>query len=292
MKLANLAGRATLVTDDGIVDIHDGSDGRLPRDPDRALEMLADIDRWYRRECPDLDPAHTAVSLAADPSPLGPPVVRPSQIFAIGLNYAAHAAETKRLLPTTPLVFTKFASALAGPGETIALPTQTCDWEVELVVVVGRAGREIPIGSALEHVAGYCVGQDISERNSQLAGERPQFAMAKSHRGFAPIGPWLTTPDELTDPGDLAIEASIDGQNVQTGRTSDMIFDVSTLISYLSQTCELCVGDLIFTGTPPGVGQSRTPPRFLAPGDLLCSQIEGLGGLRNRFVDGCSRDRS
>ncbi|MFQ6397378.1 fumarylacetoacetate hydrolase family protein [Nocardia sp. KC 131] len=286
MKLANLDGRAILVTADGIVDIHDGSDGRLPADPDQAVEQLADIDRWYRQECPDLDPVHTAVSLAADPALLGPPVVRPSQIFAIGLNYAAHAAETNRRLPATPLVFTKFASALAGPGETIALPTQTCDWEVELVVVVGRAGRDIPLGNALEHVAGYCVGQDISERGAQMAGERPQFAMAKSHRGFAPIGPWLTTLDELADPTDLVVEASIDDQNVQTGRTSDMIFDVSTLVSYLSQTCELRVGDLIFTGTPPGVGQSRTPPRFLAPGDLLCSQIEGLGGLRNRFVDG------
>lgn len=291
MKLANLAGRATLVGDDGIVDIHACSDGRLPSDPDRAVEMLAEVDRWYRQERPDPDPTHTAASLAADPAPLGPPVVRPSQIFAIGLNYAAHAAETNRRLPTTPLVFTKFASALAGPGETIALPTQTCDWEVELVVVMGRAGRDIPRGDALGYVAGYCVGQDISERHSQMAGERPQFAMAKSHRGFAPIGPWLTTLDELDDPGDLIVEASIADQTVQSGRTSDMIFDVATLVSYLSQICELRAGDLIFTGTPPGVGQSRTPPRFLAAGDLLCSEIEGLGRLRNRFVDAHCRDR-
>nr|WP_316575032.1 fumarylacetoacetate hydrolase family protein [Nocardia canadensis] len=115
--------------------------------------------------------------------------------------------------------------------------------------------------------------------------------MAKSHRGFAPIGPWLTTLDELDDPGDLIIEASIADQNVQSGRTSDMIFDVATLVSYLSQTCELRAGDLIFTGTPPGVGQSRTPPRFLAAEDLLCSEIEGLGGLRNRFVDAYPCDR-
>ncbi|WP_280221555.1 MULTISPECIES: fumarylacetoacetate hydrolase family protein [Nocardia] len=292
MKLANLEGRATLVTDDGIVDIHDSSDGLLPCDPDRAVENLAEVGRWYRQERPDLDPSHTAFSLAADPVLLGPPVARPSQIFAIGLNYAAHAAETNRRLPTTPLVFTKFASALAGPGDTIALPTQTCDWEVELVVVMGRTGRHIPLENALEHVAGYCVGQDISERSSQTAGERPQFSMAKSHRGFAPIGPWLTTLDELADPEDLVIEASIGDENVQAGRTSDMIFGVSALVSHLSQICELRVGDLIFTGTPPGVGQSRTPPRFLVPGDLLCSQIHGLGGLRNRIVDGCPRDRN
>ncbi|PSR70224.1 fumarylacetoacetate hydrolase [Nocardia sp. MDA0666] len=284
MKLANLRGRATIVTETGVVDVHTASRGQLPHDPDRAVLMLSDVSDWYRRSHPRLDRRLTAGSLLADPTPLGPPVVNPSQIFAIGLNYSAHAAETGRTLPAEPLVFTKYASALAGPGDAIVLPTDTCDWEVELVVVMGRAGRAIPVDGALKFVAGYCVGQDVSERHGQMAGERPQFGLAKSHRGFAPIGPWLTTLDELHDPTDLAISAAIDGDEMQCGRTSDMIFDVAFLVSYLSRVCELRPGDLIFTGTPAGVGQSQNPPRYLAAGNVLSSQIEALGTLRNPCI--------
>jgi 2,4-didehydro-3-deoxy-L-rhamnonate hydrolase len=180
-------------------------------------------------------------------------------------------------------VFTKYASSLTGPGGAIPLPSDSCDWEVELVVVIGKGGRDIPAERALDRITGFCIGQDISERRSRMAGSPPQF-LAKSHRGFSPVGPWLTTLDELADPRDLAVCASIDGETVQSARTSDMIFDVATLVSHISAVCELFPGDLIFTGTPAGVGYSRTPARYLASGHQLCSYIEGLGELRNQCV--------
>ena len=206
----------------------------------------------------------------------------------MGLNYADHGADTGLAVPAEPLVFAKFASSITGPGDEIPLPTETSDWEVELVVVIGEGGRDIPAGRALERVAGFCIGQDISERHSQMAGTPPQFSLAKSHRAFSPIGPWLTTLDELSDPHDLAISASIGDETVQEARTSDMIFNVPVLVGHLSTVCELLPGDLIFTGTPAGVGFSRTPQRFLASGNLLRSSIEGLGELRNPCVDGNS----
>lgn len=281
MKLANLNGRATIVTGRGVVDIAKASDETLPSDPDQAIAKLAQIRTWYDSHQPQLDSTVTSADLLAEPWRLGPPVTAPRQIFAIGLNYADHGAETGRPLPEKPLVFTKFASALSGPGAVIPLPTETCDWEVELVVVIGQAGRHITEDEAFEHVAGFCIGQDISERPSQLAGAQPQFSIAKSHAGFGPIGPWLTTLDELPNPTDLAIETKLDDELVQFGRTGSMIFGIATLISYLSQTCELMPGDLIFTGTPAGVGNSRTPPRFLTPGITVHSTIEGLGELHN-----------
>ncbi|WP_225728340.1 MULTISPECIES: fumarylacetoacetate hydrolase family protein [unclassified Nocardia] len=281
MKLANLDGRATIVTDTGIIDLADASDGVLPSDPDRAIAQLRQILTWYRGQRPHADRRLTSADLLADLSRLGPPVPAPRQIFAVGLNYADHSAETGLTMPEEPLVFTKFASAITGPGNVIPLPTATCDWEVELVAVIGTAGRDIHADHALDHIAGFCIGQDISERRSQMSGTPPQFSLAKSHAGFAPIGPWLTTLDELENPDDLAIEATIDGEIVQSARTEQMLFDVTALVIHLSSICELFPGDLIFTGTPAGVGYSRTPARFLNPGDILRSAIEGLGELRN-----------
>lgn len=281
MRLANLNERATIVTDTGIVDIATASGGLLPSHPDHAIAAVDDVRHWYRTQQPEFDTTLTGIKLLADLSVLGPPVIAPRQIFAVGLNYADHGTETGLVPSDEPPVFTKFPSSITGPGATIALPTATCDWEVELVVVIGTGGRHIPTATALDKVAGFCIGQDISERTSQMAGPAPQFSLAKSHRGFSPIGPWLTTLDDLPDPHDLAIETSIDGETVQAARTSDMIFDVPTLVSRLSSICELLPGDLIFTGTPAGVGFSRTPPRYLAPGNLLRSVIEGLGELHN-----------
>lgn len=281
MKLANLANRATLVTSTGIVDIADASGGRFSSHPDQALGCLTDIHAWYRATGPIPDDTHTVHTLAGDPSPLGPPVTNPGQIFAVGLNYADHSEETGLTVPDAPLVFTKFASSIAGPAHAIPLPTDTCDWEVELVVVIGSPGRDIAAEDAARHIAGFCVGQDISERKAQMAGSPAQFSLAKSHQAFTPIGPWITTLDELANPYDLAITASIDGEPVQSARTSDMIFDIATLVSHLSNVCELRTGDLIFTGTPAGVGYSRTPARYLRPGNVLTSEIEGLGQLRN-----------
>ncbi|MBF6065355.1 fumarylacetoacetate hydrolase family protein [Nocardia terpenica] len=284
MKLANLDGRATLVTDTGIIDLASASDGVLPSDPDRAVADLPRIRAWLTDRRPRVNPRLTSADLLADLSRLGPPVQAPRQIFAVGLNYADHSAETGLTLPEKPLVFTKFASSLTGPGNAIPLPTTTCDWEVELVAVLGTGGRDISAAHALDHVAGFCIGQDISERRSQMAGAPPQFSLAKSHAGFSPLGPWLTTLDELDHPDDLAIEATLDGETVQSSRTAHMLFDVTALIGHLSSICELFPGDLIFTGTPAGVGYSRTPARYLTPGNTLRSTIEGLGELRNPCI--------
>ncbi|WP_405729022.1 fumarylacetoacetate hydrolase family protein [Streptomyces sp. NBC_00028] len=284
MKLANLDGRATILTPHGSIDVESASGGRFPSHPDAAVACVAEIRDWLATTQPPADPKTTLAALTADPARLGPPVTHPSQIFAVGLNYLDHSAETGLTVPESPLVFTKFPSSLAGPGADIPLPAPTCDWEIELVVVIGEGGRDIPESKALDHIAGFCVGQDISERAAQMKGATPQFSLAKSHRAFTPIGPWLTTPDELDDPYDLALTCTLDSDTVQTGHTRDMIFDIPALISHLSSVCELRPADLILTGTPAGVGYSRTPPRYLTPGSVLRSTISGLGTLTNTCV--------
>ena len=261
MKLANLNSRATLITDAGTIDIAHASENRFSSTTDDALGHIAEIRDWYRTAQPAPDVQHSLSSLSNDPAPLAAPVTNPSQIFSVGLNYADHSKETGLSIPDAPLVFTKFPSSITGPADSIPLPTETCDWEVELVVVIGMPGRNIAPEHAMDHVAGFCVGQDISNREVQMTGTPPQFSLAKSHRAFTPIGPWITTIDDLANPSDLAISATVDGETVQSARTSDMIFDIPTLISYLSTFCELRTGDLIFTGTPSGVGFSRIPTR-------------------------------
>ncbi|MCL4114070.1 UNVERIFIED_CONTAM: hypothetical protein GTU68_043588 [Idotea baltica] len=187
-------------------------------------------------------------------------------------------------LPDQPMVFTKWTSSLAGPGAVVSLPADTVDWEVELVVVMGRGGRNIAASEAFEHIAGYCVGQDISERRLQMASSPAQFSLAKSLRNFSPIGPWLTTLDEVADPMDLAIGCHRDDEVLQQSRTSNLIFDVPTLIEYLSERIELLPGDMIFTGTPDGVGVGRRPRVFIKPGWTITSEIEGLGQMQTTFV--------
>ncbi len=281
MKIANVDGRAVLITSAGLIDIARASADALPSDPNKVIAKVADVKQFYANTIPEPNMTLTEAELLEDLSILGPPVTAPRQIFAVGLNYADHSAETGLALPNQPLIFTKFASALAGPGDPIPLPTDTCDWEVEMVAVIGRRGRNITPQDALAHIAGFCVGQDISERTSQMKGTPPQFSLAKSYRGFSPIGPWITTIDELDNPNDLSISTTLDGEVVQNARTSDMIFSVERLVSHLSSVCELLPGDLIFTGTPAGVGYSRTPARFLTPDCVIQSSIEGLGQLRN-----------
>ena len=206
-------------------------------------------------------------------------------MFGIGLNYADHAAETGRPLPETPLVFTKFPSCIAPPSGQLTLPTTNVDWEVELVAVIGGGGRHIAEADALDHVAGFCVGQDFSERVVQWGGgPAPQFSLAKSYAGFGPVGPAIVDRLALPDDLDLAITCEVDGEVVQRSRTGRLIFGVPTLVAYLSSICELHPGDLIFTGTPDGVGASRTPPRFLQPGNVVVSTIEAVGELRTECV--------
>ena len=207
-------------------------------------------------------------------------------MLAIGLNYREHAAESGYAVPAgEPPVFTKFASCIIGPHADITLPPGgNTDWEVELVAVIGRRAFQVPAEQALSYVAGYAVGQDISERRLQMAATPPQFSLGKSLPGFGPIGPWLVTLDEFQDPNDLELGCSIDGEQVQLGRTRDLIFSVPELISKLSASIVLLPGDVIFTGTPAGVGLGRTPQRWLQPGEVLVSHIEGIGELRHRFL--------
>jgi 2-keto-4-pentenoate hydratase/2-oxohepta-3-ene-1,7-dioic acid hydratase in catechol pathway len=221
-----------------------------------------------------------------DAAELGAPVPRPAQLFAIGLNYREHALEAGLGVPGRPMVFTKFPVAIAGPVTTVELPPGDNDWEVELVAVIGRRADHVPAEQAWSHIAGLTAGQDLSERRSQLAGPAPaQYSLAKSFRGFAPIGPVVVTPDEFPDPDDLAVRCTLNGETVQEARTGDMIFGIAELVAYLSAVLTLLPGDLIFTGTPPGVGAARTPPRFLKAGDVLVSSIEGIGRIRQDFID-------
>lgn len=212
-----------------------------------------------------------------------PPVPRPEKIFCIGLNYADHARETGKEPPPEPVVFSKFITALRGHGEPIVLPrlSDQVDFEAELVVVIGEEGRHIPKEKALLHVAGYTCGNDVSARDWQNHKPGRQWLLGKSFDSFAPLGPELVTADEVGDAGDLRIQLRIDGQTMQDSRTSQLIFGVAELIRYISGVCTLRPGDLIFTGTPPGVGFARQPPVFLQPGNVVEVEIERIGILRN-----------
>jgi 2-keto-4-pentenoate hydratase/2-oxohepta-3-ene-1,7-dioic acid hydratase in catechol pathway len=270
-----------LVVDDGIVDIANASAGALPHDPqllyERWDEVRAVAERVQAPEAP------------LDVAALDAPVPRPRQVFAIGMNYAAHAAEAGVDTPTFPPTFTKFPTCLAGPDATVVLPSAFVDWEVELVVAISTEAYEVGTGQGWSHVAGVTVGQDLSERIVQTRPPAPQFSLGKSFPGFGPIGPWVITPDELDDPDDLELGCTVNGEEVQKGRTSDLIFGVDALIHLLSSITPLLPGDLIFTGTPSGVGGTRTPPRFLAPGDELVSTIEGIGTIHTHLVDRSTR---
>jgi 2,4-didehydro-3-deoxy-L-rhamnonate hydrolase len=279
MKIANVAGRATVVTGPGQgMDVASASAGAFGPGLPGLFHQWGEFRAWV-----------AGVTLGAPevtftPGELGPPSPSPVQVFAVGLNYRDHAAETGAELPPEPLVFTKFQSSLTGPATVVALPTGTVDWEVELTVVIGREAVDVSEADAWAHVAGLTVGQDISERTLQLVGAPPQFSLAKSYRGFSPTGPCLVTPDEFGDADRLEIGCAVNGVTVQKSSTSELIFPVPALIAKLSAVTRLYPGDLIFTGTPAGVGIGRKPRKYLAPGDELVSYVEGIGELRQRFV--------
>jgi 2,4-diketo-3-deoxy-L-fuconate hydrolase len=278
MRLGNLETRPVLITEAGSVDVERASGGRFPADFAALYEDWDGFRAWAQR-------ADFAVSAQPfEVSALGNPVPAPRQIFAIGLNYADHARESQLDVPAVPPVFTKFASSLNGPRGDIHLPPGDVDWEVELVAVIGRRAHRVSRQDAWDHVAGLSVGQDISERVLQLAGSPAQFSLGKSFPGFAPIGPVLVTPDEVPDKDDLELGCSVNGEQVQKGRTSEMVFPVPDLIARLSAVAPLLPGDAIFTGTPAGVGLGRSPQRFLSAGDELHSYIVGIGEMHHRFV--------
>jgi 2-keto-4-pentenoate hydratase/2-oxohepta-3-ene-1,7-dioic acid hydratase in catechol pathway len=243
-----------------------------------AADGLVRLAEWVRRE------ATRAPRLAPDQR-LGPCVARPSKIVCIGLNYADHARETKARIPEEPVLFFKATTALCGPDDDLVLPrgSQKTDWEVELAVVIGRRARYVSREQAPAHVAGYALHNDYSERQDQL--ERGgQWSKGKSQDGFAPLGPFLATPDEIGDPQSLEMRLSVNGQQRQRSSTRQMIFDVPTLVSYISRFMTLLPGDVISTGTPHGVGHAADPPAYLRAGDLVELEIEQLGRQRQRVV--------
>lgn len=232
------------------------------------LDMLAALD------LADLPAVPDGARLAA-------PVAGVGKYMCIGLNYSDHAAEAGMAEPAEPILFMKATSAITGPNEPLELPrgsTRT-DWEVELGVVIGRAAKHVSEAEALGHVAGFCVANDISERDFQI--ERGgQWTKGKSCDGFGPLGPWLVTPDEVGDPQTLSLQLRVNGEIMQKGTTASMIFGVAKIVSYLSDFMTLHPGDVIATGTPPGVGMGRKPQVYLRPGDVMEAEIEGLGCQR------------
>jgi 2-keto-4-pentenoate hydratase/2-oxohepta-3-ene-1,7-dioic acid hydratase in catechol pathway len=275
VKLANLDDRLVLVLAEGVVDVATASGGRFGPDPMSAYDDWAAFTAW----------AATAgeVTGPLEEARLRCPVPRPRHVFGIGLNYRRHAEESGMAVPTVPATFTKFPTSLSGPFDDIEIVGDGVDWEVELVVVVGLEANGVAEADAWRHVAGLTVGQDISDRPLQFAAGM-QFSLGKSRRGYGPMGPWLVTPDEVPDPDDLGLGCSLDGEVLQDARTSDLIFSVPQLIAELSEVLTLLPGDVIFTGTPAGVGMSRQPPRSLQPGQVLETWIEGIGTMRNPCV--------
>lgn len=279
MRTANINGRLKVVSGDVACDVANASNGRFSPDPAAVYDRWDDFTAWALEKDAD-----TMAAEPFDPANAGPPSPRPRQVFAVALNYVDHAAESGVKPPDDPLFFTKYVSAFGGAHSTIDLPPfGNVDWECELVVVIGSESHRVEPERAWSHVAGVTIGQDISERKLQRSGPLPQFSLGKSYPGFAPQGPVLVTPDELADRDDLAIGCDVNGAPMQKARTSDMIFPVPELVAYLSKVVTLYPGDVIFTGTPPGVGMGRNPQVFLKPGDRLRSYIEGIGEMVQDF---------
>ncbi|GIF62594.1 fumarylacetoacetate hydrolase [Asanoa ishikariensis] len=277
MRIANVAGRLTVLTPVGGIDVERASAGHFSADPAAVYERWAEFTAWA-------DGLDAAAATPVDEDALGAPSPRPAQVFAIGLNYGAHALEAGYDIPEVPITFTKFPTCITGPHGELPIPGDTVDWEVELVAVVGRRASNVAVDDAWSYIAGLTVGQDYSERRVQTLGQTPQFSLGKSFPGFGPTGPWLVTLDEFDDVDNLLLECTVNGALMQSGRTRDMIVSVPGLISRLSAVCPLLPGDLIFTGTPEGVGSGRTPPVFLRPGDEVISTIERIGAIRQRCV--------
>ena len=238
-----------------------------------SLEKLAEV-------------AASAPRIDTQPASILPPIAKPQKIICVGLNYLEHAKETGQPIPDEPLIFSKLSSTLIGHEAKIVLPSVSdqVDFEAELVVVIGKRGRNILAGQALGHVAGYCCGNDVSARDWQKGKPGRQWLLGKSFDTFAPLGPWMIPAEAIPDPGNLDIQSRVNGKTMQHSNTRDLIFPVAQLISYISSVCTLEVGDLLFTGTPSGVGVARQPPQFLAPGDRVEVEIEQIGTLANSVV--------
>lgn len=274
-RLANKDDRAVLVKGDGLYDLEKASGGKFSSDPMEAIARHAELH---------------AVAAALGDTPdgkldedeLGICVPRPKKIFGIGLNYRAHAEESKMEIPPNPLVFAKFVNCLDRGNADIIIFGPTTDYEAELVLVMGSRARDIPEDKAWDHIAGLTCGQDVSERGTQFASKPPHFDLGKSFDTFGPIGPCVVSPDQLADRSNLHLTCDLNGERKQDTQTDDLIFGIEKLVSYISSICTLEPGDLIFTGTPSGVGFMAGT--FLKPGDVLTTTIEGLGTMTNTCV--------
>lgn len=280
-RLATVDGRPALVDHDGGWHSIDRIGGVLSGLATNAL--LEHLDQLHALAAMlDHSSADGVFAAALADGRVGAPVPEPRAVFGIGLNYGSHAAETGKAVPELPLVFTKFPTCIVGPRADIVLDGESTDYEVELVVVVGRGGRHIAKADAWSHVAGLTIGQDVSDRALQYAVQPPQFSLGKSRDTYGPMGPMLVSVDAFADRDDLALTCAINGDVRQSDHTANLIFDVPTLVSYLSGIVTLRAGDVIFSGTPEGVGVATG--RFLRAGDVVTSTIDGIGTMENRCV--------
>lgn len=277
-RMITVAGKAALEHEGQYFDLATLTAQPQWGDPMYAVTHHDELHEWAAI-CGDTTPTGSLADVT-----LGPPVPSSRQVFGIGLNYRDHAHETGAQLPPAPLTFTKYPSCIAGPTASIPLSGETVDWEVELVAVVGRTARHVSRESAWDYLAGLTLGQDISDRTVQRAGVPPQFNLGKSFENYGPTGPALVSLDSFPNLLDIGLGCDVDGTTMQSASSAQMIFDIPTLVAYLSSIVTLYPGDLIFTGTPAGVGAARGI--FLRPGSVLTSRADIIGSLRNECVAG------
>ena len=275
-KLGTVSGKAVLIKDDHYYDVASLSEGAISSDSVEALKFQTELSDLYET----LSEENASGNLSE--VELGNPVPKSPNCYAVGLNYRKHAEESGMDIPDVPMIFTKHTSCFVGPKSNVEMRSDYVDWEVELVAVIGKEGKNISKENALDHVAGLCVGQDISDRPAQFATTPAMFNLGKSFDTYGPMGPALVSLDLLENCESLDIECKLNGETVQKSNTSDLIFNISSIISYLSEIVSLSVGDTIWTGTPSGVGIASG--KFLKDGDVLTSSIEGLGSMENKCV--------
>ena len=287
MKLATVqtpsGARAVVPCEDGFVDLH-ATEQKIPA----SVREILEIGPACLELAQELSQRSDAVKLDAQSVKLMAPVVNPRKIVCLGLNYKDHAAESGSPIPRDPVLFSKYPTALVGHEGNIELPaiSEEVDFEAELVIVIGKKGRHIPVEEAYSYVAGYANGHDVSARDWQLKKDGKQWMAGKTFDTFAPVGPYLVTSDDVPDPHNLRIQLRLNGETMQDSNTGQMIFKVDAILAHLSKIFTLEPGDLIYTGTPPGVGVARKPPIFLKAGDETEVEIEHLGVLRNTVVQG------
>lgn len=275
-RFANVDDRAVLIDSDDYYDLAALSGGAIPSDPMAALAHHAE----FHSLAADIAVAEPTGSLSN--VILGAPSPRPRNSYGVGLNYAKHAEEGGMELPEKPMVFTKFPSCIVGPNADVELRGDMVDYEAELLVVIGTPGKDISKADALDHVAGFTIGQDISDRPAQFMAKPAHFSLGKSFDTYGPMGPAIVSLDLLDDPADLKIRCVIDGDVRQDDTTANLIFDVPTLVSFLSHITTLSVGDVIWTGTPEGIGW--TQQKLLKDGEVITTELEGLGTMTNRCI--------